>query len=190
MKFNKKTPLLFALCFMMLFALSTSAFAFDTPESECMPRPEPPKFRHCYPDPGEYLYLQLKCDEEGFNVLKDEDEDFGWQHEFPFYNMPMISIVSATLKVNAWDVDSPAEDDLISVDGFALGYLVGMNNAWSITEFDVPLEYLLDDGILHVWMDIDENVDNSYWNVKIACSELEVVYQCGHYRWRRVILCD
>ncbi len=196
LKSKKKTTLLIALCLTMLFALSTSAFAFDTPEMECMPRPEPPKFRHCMPDRPYCVYFQDLDDVEEFGECRWFNQDFGWQHNVPFYYLPMLHIVSAKLRIKAFDVDadylSDPEMDEVFADGVSLGYLEGKGSEWSTTEFDVPVELIANDGLLDVWLDIDSSNDSGYqeWCVEVGASELEVICQCGHFRWRRIIICD
>lgn len=189
-KMKKRTPLLIALSLVMLFAMATSAFAFDDTEMECMPRPEPPKFMHCMPAPRECIYYQDLYEEEGFQEYRGYNEDFGWQHAFPFYNFPGMTVLSATLRVTAWDVDqSSGEVDMVYADGVELGALEGGSGITTITEFEVPVELITDDGLLDVWLDIDQ-VYQGAWLVTVEASELEVICQCGRFRWRRIIICD
>ncbi|SFV64520.1 hypothetical protein MNB_SM-4-668 [hydrothermal vent metagenome] len=129
-----------------------------------------------YTDPGS---------SSGFGVYAYFDKDYGWQHDFPDYNLAGMSILSATLTITAWDVDSEAfwgtqgEYDGISLDGVDLnpGLLQGTNNTISITEFDLPIDGITDDGLLNMFLDIDMNHDYKYWATRLDKSVLTIRYK-------------
>ncbi len=121
---------------------------------------------------GEYLYY---------------NGDWGWQHRFPLYNTPGVTITSAKLYVYAYDVDAEpsqglnGEYDAISVDGTRLnpGYLQGANATWSTTTFDVPVSAITDDGNVNVAIDIDIYHNSPVWATQLNSSTLVVTYTLG-----------
>jgi hypothetical protein len=108
--------------------------------------------------------------------------DWGWSHTFanPADLLPATidSISSATLEIEAYDVDSP-EFDIISGDGTVLGNLVGRDSAWSTTVFNLTGTVLddLKDGTLDVWMDIDSGNNHLVWRVALRSSKLTVDFE-------------
>lgn len=87
---------------------------------------------------------------------RDEDEDWGWTHTYT----PLSEIISATLTIYAWDVDS-YEGHTITGDGTELEDLNPFNplsnSSWSTTTFDLDSSFFEDlkDGEFVVFMDID-----------------------------------
>ena len=67
---------------------------------------------------------------------REQDEDWGWVH-----NAIAGTFSSIILNISAYDVDAPNEKDEISIfdgtDWVSLGNLVGQNNSWDFTEFDL-----------------------------------------------------
>ena len=67
---------------------------------------------------------------------RGSNQDWGWIHE-----AIAGTFTSVVLDISAFDVDAPAELDLISVfDGsswVSLGNLVGLNDQWGFTNFDL-----------------------------------------------------
>jgi hypothetical protein len=120
----------------------------------------------------------------GFEIYSWYDGNYGWQHSFVNWNMPSLNIISAKLTIVAWDVDSEpswgwyGEYDGIHVDGNLLspGYLQGFNGTWSTTVFDLPVEDIVDDGIIDVWMDIDMHHDYDNWATTLDYSRIEIRY--------------
>lgn len=109
------------------------------------------------------------------------DSDWGWTHTFSPPEFPDVAINSATLGIEAFDVDN-AEDDLIEGDGLSLGQLEGAaNNSWHTTILTLDaaaLDELLD-GSMDIWLDIGwlpSGADGPYWGVTIASSTLTVDY--------------
>jgi hypothetical protein len=109
-------------------------------------------------------------------------QNFGWKHVFPAWQLSGLNILSAKLYVRAYDVDSEpshglnGEYDGISIDGTMLnpGLLQGANNQWTITNFDIPITAITDDGILNMWVDID--MRRGGWLTTIDYSRLEITY--------------
>jgi hypothetical protein len=127
-------------------------------------------------------------------------QDWGWTHTVDFgTGAPIIQILGATLKIEAYDVDLAGDGfpelDEIKVgttdgtDGVSLGDLQGTNNNWSTTTFDLSLspgalEKIIvnnDTGTLDVWIDIStlEPAMSSYpyWFVTLRKSILTVEYE-------------
>jgi hypothetical protein len=114
---------------------------------------------------------------------RQHDEDWGWTHTVSF-SVPSPTILSATLEIEAWDVDSakyeggPAEIDVITADGVNLGNLdIGYSKTWHTTTFTLGAAALaaLADGTLNMWMDID-SLDTEYWLVTLKSATLTVDY--------------
>lgn len=105
------------------------------------------------------------------------NQDFCWTHNF---NDPFFNIVSATLTIEAWDVDSDAavdpEVDVISVNGIPVGTLVGSTNVWTSTTFNLDPS-LVGQRTLRVCIDIDSTHTSDHWAVTIGSSELLVAYE-------------
>jgi hypothetical protein len=111
-----------------------------------------------------------------FPYYRGNGQGWGWTHD------ALPGTTSATLRVSAYDVDSdsttfPPEVDLIEAFDVAsatwvnLGSLVGVNDAFSFTDFILPANLLDDvDAGLQVRMIID--VDNVGWLVTLAKSAL------------------
>lgn len=113
---------------------------------------------------------------------RDKDQDWGWTHTVTF-SLPNPTIVSATLAIEAWDVDSgggirPDEIDVITADGVNLGNLdTGYTQLWHTTTFVLGPAALaaLADGTLNMWMDID-SLNTDLWKVTLKSSTLTVDY--------------
>jgi hypothetical protein len=101
-------------------------------------------------------------------------EDWGWTH-----NGIAAGFTSAELNISAYDVDEPAELDVIEAydagtsSWISLGSLTGANNAFSFTAFDIynAAGGILQDDIvagLEVRMLIDQN--NGGWLVSLGKS--------------------
>lgn len=120
----------------------------------------------------------------GFNYYSHSGQDYGWQHSFSEASNPLVKIQSATLLIRGFDIDSEAfhgtsgEYDGISVDGNDLnpGLLQGTNGTWSETPFDVPTSYILDDGLMDVFLDIDMNHNYVWWKTTLDYSLLTITY--------------
>lgn len=116
----------------------------------------------------------------GFEEYSWADEDYGWNHTFPNATDPNVTINSVKLEIHAWDIDSEdpviGEYDHVTGDGvdFTPVYLQGFNNQWSTTVFDVP-SYLVADGQMHVFLDIDMLENESHeWATTLDYSKLIV----------------
>ena len=110
------------------------------------------------------------------------NEDWGWTHTVSF-SVLNPTILSATLEIEAWDVDAggdsrPDEIDVITADGVNLGHLdTGYTKAWHTTTFNLGPAALaaLADGTLNMWMDID-SLNTQFWLVTLRSSKLTVDY--------------
>jgi len=108
------------------------------------------------------------------------DGDWGWAHTV---SLPgSIIINSATLSIEAWDVDNPdltvppnPEMDQIEADGHVLGYLSGVSGDWRVTLLNIVDTSKVADGTLDVWMDIDSTLVRT-WAVTLRSSTLTVDY--------------
>lgn len=127
------------------------------------------------------------------------DSDWGWTHTVDFgVGAPIVQILGATLKVEAYDVDLAGDgfDELDEIkvgttdgtDGVSLGDLDGSNNAWYTTTFTLDqaaLDKIVvsgDTGTLDVWMDISTlepalSPGFPYWFVTLRKSILTVEYE-------------
>ena len=127
------------------------------------------------PQPGQPLYSLSP-------YYRDKDEDWGWTHTVTF-SVPSPTIVSATLEIEAWDVDQGSdgrhdEIDVITADGVNLGNLdIGYTKKWHTTTFVLGPAALaaLADGTLNMWMDID-SLNSDLWSVTLRSSTLTVDY--------------
>lgn len=102
------------------------------------------------------------------------NEDWGWTH-----NPIGGSVTTAELLISAWDVDAPAEVDVISAYDAAstswitLGSLAGANAAWSYTTFTLGPD-LYDDIAAGLQVAIDIDSTSGGWAVTLAKSVLSV----------------
>jgi len=111
------------------------------------------------------------------------NQDWGWTHDISaLVPADATGIQSASLSIDAWDVDNTeSEDDVITADGLLVGTLVGSDNAWSTTDFS-PLsaevvDALWTDGELSILMDIDKVVNAAKGHrVTLGSSTLTVEY--------------
>ena len=105
------------------------------------------------------------------------DEDWGWTHTVTFSVPGPITILGATLEIEAWDVDV-TEDNRIKGDGVDLGILDVEDGDWRTTTLTLgaaALAELADDDTLNVFMNIDE-LKYGYWAVTLRKSTLTVDY--------------
>jgi hypothetical protein len=160
----------------LIMAFSSSAFALTTVDIQDSTNHGdwflPPS---ASPQPGQPGYSLSP-------YYRDQYEDWGWTHTVTF-SVPSPTIISATLEIEAWDVDSGAPDrpdelDAITADGISLGNLdTGYTKAWHTTTFVLGPAALaaLADGTLNIWMDID-SLKSDLWSVTLRSSKLTVDY--------------
>ena len=118
--------------------------------------------------------------ESGYSLspyYRQYNENWGWTHTVTF-SVPSPTILSATLEIEAWDVDAGYIDeiDVITADGVNLGNLdTGYTQTWHTTTFTLGAAALaaLANGTLNMWMDID-SLDTEYWLVTLKSSKLTV----------------
>jgi len=121
------------------------------------------------------------------------NEDWGWTHTITFEE-PATDIVSATLEINAWDVDIlDQEIHDIYADDIYIGHLIPNHNEsnaagykadWCVTNLTFSSDAMLAlvDGEVDMWIDIDagryvENNESSAWGVTLGYSTLTIVYE-------------
>jgi LruC domain-containing protein len=118
-----------------------------------------------------------------FNVYGCQESDSGWKHNFPNFNLKDLNIISAKLLISAYDVDAEPSHGLngeynqISIDQNNLnpGFLQGSNGTTYETEFDIPLNYISDDGEMSVFMDVD--IREKGWCVRVPESKVVLSYK-------------
>jgi hypothetical protein len=104
------------------------------------------------------------------------DEDWAWTHTF---GPAPISINSASLMIDAYDVD-PGEVNVVTGDGVYLGPLdTGYNQIWHQTVFNLDSGLFGDllDGSLIVALDIDSTHTSDHWAVTVRSSTLTVDFE-------------
>ena len=102
------------------------------------------------------------------------DQDWGWTHTFnPPETVDLMK--SATLAIEAWDVDA-IEVDVVSRNGTVLGKLSGGNEVWSTTVIDLPNSALDDllDGTMNIWLNIEAERNIAWFAVALGSSTLTV----------------
>jgi hypothetical protein len=111
------------------------------------------------------------------------NEDWGWTHNFSPPGPTPASIISATLEVCAWDVDSPSEIDIMfggGISGTNIGSLQGGDDIWSTIVLTLPSDLYADlmDGNIDIWMDIDSanTLNMDMWAVTLESSKLTITY--------------
>ncbi len=115
------------------------------------------------------------------------NEDWGWSHTFSPPGPAPVSIISATLAIEAWDVDPglylyPEVDEIyVGTDstGIYLGDLNDMDDVWSTTSLPLPASTFADlmDGTINIFMDIDSTHNQDFWAVTLKSSALTVTYE-------------
>ena len=111
------------------------------------------------------------------------NEDWGWTHTFSPPGPTPGSIISATLEIRAWDVDTPSEIDIMlggGSGGTNIGSLQGGDDMWTTTILTITSGLFSDliDGNIDIWMDIDSanTLNMDMWAVTLESSKLTVTY--------------
>ena len=116
-----------------------------------------------------WITIQFIGNAPGMDEERGYNGDFGWNHTFSDPTLKIIYDVNLTIR--AWDVDYVlGEYDRVYADGVYVGELMGENGTWTETSFLIDPSLLYDDGILHVWLDIDA-LENMY-TVEVDWSRL------------------
>ncbi len=113
------------------------------------------------------------------------NEDWGWTHTFSPPGPAPVSIISATLTIEAWDVDTglyPEIDEIyVGTDstGIFLGDLNDMDDVWSTTSLTLSASTFADlmDGTINIFMDIDSTHNQYVWAVTLKSSALTITYE-------------
>jgi hypothetical protein len=111
------------------------------------------------------------------------NEDWGWTHTFSPPGPTPANIISATLEIRAWDVDTPSEMNIMlggGSGGTNLGTLQGGDDIWTTSILTLTPDLFTDlmDGDIDIWMDIDASnaFDMDMWAVTLESSKLTVIY--------------
>lgn len=111
------------------------------------------------------------------------NEDWGWTHTFSPPGPAPASIISATLKIRAWDIDTPSEMDIFfgsGPSGTNIGSLQGGDDIWTTSILTLSPDLFSDlmDGNIQLWMDIDSSntLNMDMWAVTLESSKLTVTY--------------
>ena len=113
------------------------------------------------------------------------NEDWGWTHTFSPPGPAPVSIISATLTIEAWDVDTGLEPEIDEIyvgtdsTGIFLGDLNDMDDVWSTTSLTLSASTFADlmDGTINIFMDIDSTHNQYVWAVTLKSSALTVTYE-------------
>jgi len=124
---------------------------------------------------------------------RSSNQDWGYSHDFAAtaaaqlagiadIDMSTVTIASATLAIDAWDVDNPdpglpPNPEYVNVygDGTKVGNLTGLHELWQVTNLDLgSILADLEDGALDVWLDLDATQMGSAAGVR--SSRLAVTY--------------
>jgi len=113
------------------------------------------------------------------------NEDWGWTHTFSPPGPAPVSIISATLAIEAWDVDPGPYPEIekiyVGTDsaGIFLGDLNDLDDVWSTTSLPLPASTFADlmDGTINIFMDIDSTHNQDFWAVTLKSSALTVTYE-------------
>ena len=113
------------------------------------------------------------------------NEDWGWTHTFSPPGPAPVSIISATLAIEAWDVDLGLEPEIDEIyvgtdsTGIFLGDLNDVDDDWSTTSLTLPASTFADlmDGTINIFMDIDSTHNQDFWAVTLKSSALTVTYE-------------
>jgi hypothetical protein len=198
-----KRVLLFSVLFCMVLGLSLDVQALTTTQTlngATNPQYFIPNGYDPYPGDSDY--------ERGWPAVnlyyRAYNQDWGWTHTVNFEAIGPIIVTGATLKIEAWDVDTtggddnlndlkPNEIDVIKVGtsngsgGVSLGNLTGSSKTWTTTTFTLDAAALAKltvagyTGTMQVWMDISSLENNGYytsdwWFVTLKSATLSVDY--------------
>jgi len=116
---------------------------------------------------------------EGGKYYRGYYNDWSWTHTFsPPEPLPDI-VDSATLEIEAFDVDS-FESNKVYGDGVLLGQLEPRDDRWNVTTIEFNTEALeqLMDGTVDIRIDIstDNGENHTHWKLAIRSSTLTVNY--------------
>lgn len=155
------------------------------------------------PYPGDSDFVRTFPGLGGTNpYYRAYNEDWGWTHTVDFSLPGPITVLGATLTIQAWDVDltggdggsRPNEIDVVKVGtsngsgGVSLGNLTGSSQTWSTTTFTLDAAALAQltvvdntTGTLKVWLDISSlektpGYSWDYWYVTLKSATLSVDY--------------
>jgi hypothetical protein len=192
----KKVILFFVLCCLVLSVNNAQALTTSqTVDATTNPQWFIPNSANPYPGNPNFTRATQP------NYYRGYAEDWGWTHTVTFSAPGPITVLGATLTIEAWDVDvtggqepmKPNEIDVIragatsNTTGVSLGNLTGNTQTWSTTTFTfdaAALSKILvtnQTGTLNVWMDISSLEKTGsylwdYWFVTLKKATLTVDY--------------
>ena len=193
----KKVILFFVICCMVLSINNAQALTTSqTIDATTNPQWFIPLSATPYPGSPNYTRATQP------NYYRGYAEDWGWTNTVTFSPIGPITILGATLSIEAWDVDAtggngdilPNEIDVIKVGttngsgGVSLGNLENGSNTWHTTTFTLDAAALAKlvvtndtTGTLNVWIDISSlEATNGYdwndWFVTLKSATLTVDY--------------
>ncbi len=140
-------------------------------------------------DAGVWFLIPREVSDDPGNWREDyspwhrgSNEDWGWMHDVAD-RVPADAngIKSATLAIEAWDVDSEeGEDDVLFVNSRYVGMLTGVDREWKTVTFNLPaslLDDLWNNAQLYVYVDIDQILEmTGGFRVTLRSSTLTVHY--------------
>ncbi|WP_340680566.1 PEP-CTERM sorting domain-containing protein [Paraglaciecola sp.] len=118
-------------------------------------------------------FVDVDANKTNDPFYRDQNEDWGWTHNA----IAGSSFASIVLDISAFDVDSPNEQDMISVfDGtnwLDLGNLLGSDNMWEFTTYDLT-SYSWAESQVNAGLQVRINIDTAFdgWLVTLAKSTL------------------
>ncbi len=125
--------------------------------------------------PGTYFWSGLNVWLTNYPIARSNGQDWGWTHSFIPPDPSAGVIVSATLTLEAYDIDKN-ELHVVNVGGLPQGTLVGDNNIMSTTVINLTSATFagLADGLTDVWVNIGTQPSIGW--VTIKSSTLTVAY--------------
>lgn len=130
-------------------------------------------------------WIDTVGDALGMDEYRYGEEDFCWTHSG--FNSSDKEIISATLEIRAEDVDweegPDGEHNIITVDGYEIGELVGEDDEWSVTVFNIKPSLaakIFSNGKAQVCIDIDSTHGPGYYATEIDWSRFTIKWGGGN----------
>lgn len=131
-----------------------------------------------------FCWISVFVTEDNWPIPPDNDLDYfmfntdpkhpiEWAH---WYNL-FYPVLKATLRIYAYDVDSPDEVNEVYFNGLYIGQLQGANDQWTLNSFSVPTSYV-QSGINIVTVCVDvTHPDTGNWGTTVDWANLIIQYQ-------------
>jgi hypothetical protein len=122
-----------------------------------------------------YFWSGLDLWLTNYPIARYNGKDWGWTHTFIPPDPNAGQIISATIAIEAYDVDE-CELHIVNVGGIPIGTLTGNDEIMSTTVLDLPPMTFddLSDGLTEVWINIGTQASIGW--VTIKSSTLTVEY--------------